>query len=110
VVNVDRIAVGFEGQFDDVHGADNAGAKAAGADTYERFGSVIGAIDLGQTQFVLRKALSFYLNGRFPATSFAGSVLGERPIRALTAKFAGSVVWRLNTHPSSSETWGARSQ
>ncbi len=59
VVDVHRIAVGFEGQFDDVHGADNAGAKAAGADTYERFGSVIGAIDLGQTQFVLRKDVHF---------------------------------------------------
>jgi hypothetical protein len=37
VVNVDGIAVGFEGQFDDVHGADHAGAKAAGADAQEYF-------------------------------------------------------------------------
>jgi hypothetical protein len=39
---------------------------------------VIGAVDLSQSQFVLRKALLFYLNGRFPATSFAGRVLLER--------------------------------
>jgi len=37
VVNVDGIAVGFEGQFDDVHGANHAGAKAARADAQKYF-------------------------------------------------------------------------
>ena len=37
VVNIDGIAVGFEGQFDDVHGANHAGAKAAGADAQKYF-------------------------------------------------------------------------
>ena len=59
VVHVDRIAVGFQRQFDDVHGADHAGAKTARANAHERLGSVIGAINLGQTQFVLRKDVYF---------------------------------------------------
>ena len=37
VVNIDGIAVGFEGQFDDVHGANHAGTKAARADAQEHF-------------------------------------------------------------------------
>lgn len=37
VMDVDRIAVSFEGEFDDIYRADNAGAKAAGADAQKDF-------------------------------------------------------------------------
>jgi len=59
VMDVHRIAVGLKREFDDVHGADHAGAKAPGANAYEGLGSVIRAVDVSQSQFVLRKELYF---------------------------------------------------
>jgi hypothetical protein len=53
-VDVHRIAVGFQREFDDIYRADYARAKAAGANSYERLGSVVRAVNLGQSQFVLR--------------------------------------------------------
>src|SRR5580693_8173969 len=54
VMDVYRIAVGFEREFDDIDRADYSRAEAAGANTYERLGSVVGAVNLGQSQIVLR--------------------------------------------------------
>ena len=54
VMDVHRIAVGLQRQFDDVNRADYARAKASGANSYERLGSVVRAVNLGQSQFVLR--------------------------------------------------------
>jgi hypothetical protein len=73
-MDVHGIAVGFQREFDDIHRTNYACAKASRANSYERLGSVIRAVNLGQTQFVLRKSLSFYLNRRLAATSFGCNV------------------------------------
>ncbi len=70
VMDVDRISVGFERQLDDVDGAHDSGAEAAGPDSNQCFSAVIGSVDGGQRQCNLRKASLFYPNGRFPASSF----------------------------------------
>jgi hypothetical protein len=59
MMDVHRIAVGLKRELDDVHGADYAGAKAPGANAHESLGSVIRAVDVSQSQFVLRKDLYF---------------------------------------------------
>jgi hypothetical protein len=50
VMDINRCAVGFEREFDDVHGADYAGAEAARAYPYQRLGAVGGAMNLRQAQ------------------------------------------------------------
>jgi hypothetical protein len=77
VMNVDGIAVGFQRQFDNVHGANDSCAKSARTDAHQRLGAVIGSMNGRQRQSNLRKALLFYLNGWFPATSFAFVVLSK---------------------------------
>jgi hypothetical protein len=74
VMDVNRIAVGFQREFHDIHRANYAGAEAARAHAHKRLGSVISAVDLGQRQFVLRKSPLFYLNRPFAATLFAFAV------------------------------------
>ena len=75
VMNIDRIPVRFECEFDNVYGSHDARAKPARPDAYQRLGAVIGSMDSSQRQCNLRKALSFYLKLRFAATSFAFLVL-----------------------------------
>jgi hypothetical protein len=53
-MDVYRIAVGFQREFDDIDRADYSRAEAARANTYQRLGSVVGAVNLGQSQIVLR--------------------------------------------------------
>jgi len=50
VMDVDRGAISFESEFDDVDGANDAGAEAARAYPYQRLGAIGGAMNLRQAQ------------------------------------------------------------
>jgi len=50
VMDIDWRAIGFEGKFDDIYGADHAGTEAARAYPYQRLGAIRGAMDLRQSQ------------------------------------------------------------
>jgi hypothetical protein len=77
VMNINGIAVGFERQLHNVNRSDHARAESPRTDSYQRLGAVIGSMNRSQRQCDLRKALSFYLNRCFPATSFAFLVLED---------------------------------
>jgi hypothetical protein len=56
---VNRVAVGFQRQFHDIHRAHHSGAKSPRPYPYQRLGPVIGAMNCRQRQFALRNWLYF---------------------------------------------------
>ena len=52
MMNVDRVAVGFESQLYDIDGAHHSGAKAARAYAHEGLGPVVGSMNLSQHSVV----------------------------------------------------------